>query len=198
MVLSGARSEAFPAYKLGALAIALMAPFPVWVGFLLIGFSGIAPVVQYFLSPLAVQQAYALQEPWYTMLYAVIAGVVLHHRLKSLALERKITRVDAEKRALDDMAGIFLALRDLTNTPLQSIELVNVLLETGNIERAEAAQYLQRAVVRLRLLSDVLASYRKDVDWDRAHASFDAVAVLERKFLELGLVNNKGGGSGGP
>jgi hypothetical protein len=185
LAFSNARFEAFLGYKLGALAVAIIAPFPIWIGFFIIGFSGIAPVVQYFLLPPEIQTNIFVQEPWASVIYAIIAAAILYHRLREVKNEREIIRIKTRKKALNDLAAIFLSLRDLTNTPLQSIELTAALLNGNVLERREASRHLERSLVHLREVSQVLKYYEKDVDWSKVSTSFDAVTDLQQKLSEI-------------
>lgn len=96
-----------------------------------------------------------------------------------------MTKVKAERRALDDLARIFLGLRDLTNTPIQSIELTSRLLETEHLTPIEGAQHLERSLIRLRELSQILTSYERDVNWEETRPSFDAMTLLRNKINEI-------------
>lgn len=187
LATNGVKAVAFAGCKLLPIATAIIAPSPVWIGFLVISVSGVVPVfLYYFAYSLPVREALAIQEPWYTLIYAVVAFFVLRHRLKGIQLERTMSRLKAERRAIDDLARIFLGLRDLTNTPLQSIELTARLLKTGHLTGLEGSMHLDQSLIRLRELSQVLSSYEKDVNWDRMPTSFNAVALLEEKLGEKG------------
>ncbi len=176
---SGARFEAFTGYKLVAIAVGILAPAPAWVGFSVIAICAVAPIVHYFILPSDIQRAFVVQEPWYTLICCVIALFVFRHRLRELQLERALTRVAAEKQAVNNMAKIFFFLRNITNSPLQSIEITALLLKEHQIEQTSAGRHLERALARLRELSQTLASYERNIDWSEP-ASFDAVADVQR------------------
>jgi len=184
----GVHFEAFSGFRLAAIAIAIIAPTPVWMGWFIIGCCALVPTATYFLimSP-ELQIVFSAQEPWISLIYAVVAFFVLRHRLKAIELERTIERMASERRALADLAHLFLGLRDLTNTPLQSIELTAGLLGTNNLTPTEAAAQLERSMIQLRELSQILTAYEMDIDWSHTASSFDATVLLQSKIDEIKL-----------
>lgn len=191
---SGARFEAFNGTKLAVIAVALIAPTPAWVGFLVIGFCSVTSVVQYANFPVDIRASFPVQEPWSMILYCVIAFFILRYRLRSIELQRKVAQMFAERKALDDLARIFLGMRDLTNTPLQAVEITSKLLASGHLSQQEASEYLEKSMIRLREVSELLTIYEKNIDWNHTTSSFDAITSLHVKLGEMsaqGLANSQ-------
>ena len=93
----------FQANKLGALAVAMLAP-ELGVGLASIaGFAGISLGKFYFLDP-DTQRGFPVGEPWLILIYALFAGVLLAYRLRGLAIERDMLRVQAVWR--DDINDV--------------------------------------------------------------------------------------------
>ncbi len=186
LAVAGDRFEAFGAYKLVPMAVAVVNPSPKWLGYTLMGACAIFPFVLYFavLSP-DLRKAISVQEPWYSLVFVVVAFLIFRHRIKTQKLEIALARMQANQHSLSNLARIFLGLRDLTNTPLQSFELTTHLLETGNISAREGADHLHRSLTQLRELSQILNSYEKDVDWSDTLTSFDATKLIQSKMSEL-------------
>jgi hypothetical protein len=184
LAASGERFDAFHGYKLVAITIAIIAPFPAWVGFAIIAFCAVAPIVQYQSFPLELRNAFAVQEPWATVVYACIAGYILRHRIKGLVLERLLIQSNAEKESLSNVARVCLSLRDLTNTPLQAIELTSKLLATNMLEAKDASLHLETSLVRLRELSKLLSQCEPYLDWTKATESFDAISNLAKDLRQ--------------
>lgn len=175
--------EPFNAFKYSAIAVVILAPVPTWVGYATIGLCAIAPLTVFAMFvPPEIRAAFPVQEPWSTLVVACLAAVALHFRLKGLELERSMARLKAERRALNDLARIFLGLRDLTNTPLQTIELSTRLLESGKLSGMEGSAYIRRSLVHLRELSEILALHEHDVDWSHTESSFDASILLNERL----------------
>lgn len=169
----------FGGFKFIALLAALIAPAPVWVGYFIISLCTLGSIVQFNLASQEIREGYTVFEPWTTLIYMVIAFFVLRHRIHTRELERELVHVQMEKRSLDQLARTFLAMRDMTNSPLQSIELVRSLLAKHSIEPENAAKHLESSLIRLRQLSAILTVYENDVDWTTTDISFDAVKKLE-------------------
>ena len=94
------------------------------------------------------------------------------------AVERAAERARTEARALERLAREQLALRDLANTPLQTLEIVVELLRRQHPEARELSDRMERSLVRLRELSRAI-SVHPGVRWGPREESFDPLAVLE-------------------
>jgi hypothetical protein len=84
---------------------------------------------------------------------------------------------------IEELARMSLAVRDLANTPLQTLELTLELLRRSDADPT-IVERLSRSLQRLRRLNELLASYEQDVVWTARQESFDAVRVLERREAE--------------
>jgi hypothetical protein len=164
----------FQANKLGALAVAMLAP-QLGVGLASIaGFTAIALGKCYFLDP-AIQREFPVGEPWLILIYALFAGVLLVFRVRGLAIEREMLRVQAEAAANEQLARTFLRLSDYANTPIQTIALATALLRTKRPDELQPTlDRLARAVERLKDLSDALTRYQNVHRWSPGEESIDA------------------------
>jgi signal transduction histidine kinase len=164
----------FQANKLGALAVAMLAP-PLGVGLISIGgFTGIALGKFYFLDP-DIQRGFPVGEPWLILIYALFAGVLLVFRVRGLAIERDMLRLQAEAAASDQLARTFLRLSDYANTPIQTIAFATELLRTKNRDDLQPVlDRMKRSVERLRELSDTLTRHQKEHHWSPGEESLDA------------------------
>jgi hypothetical protein len=171
---SGSAWTPFQANKLGALAVAMLAPQLV-VGLVSIaGFTGTALGKFYFLDP-AIQRGFPVGEPWLMLIYALFAGTLLVFRVRGLAIEREMLRVQAEAAASEQLARTFLRLSDYANTPIQTIAFATALLRAQHRDDLEPSlARLKRAVDRLRGLSEALARYQKAHRWSPGEESLDS------------------------
>jgi hypothetical protein len=171
----------FQANKLGALAVPLVAP-QLGVGLASIaGFAAIAIGKFYVLDP-DIQRGFPVGEPWFILIYALFAGVLLIYRLRGLALEREMLRVQAEAAAAGQLARTFLRLRDYTNTPIQTIAFTTELLRAKNHDLKPILDRLERAVDKLTDLSHALTSYENAHKWSPGDESLDATMMDEQLF----------------
>ena len=167
----------FQANKLGALAVAMLAP-ELGVGLASIaGFTAITLGKFYFLAP-DIQRGFPVGEPWLILIYALFAGVLLVYRLRGLAIEREMLRVQAEAAASEQLARTFLRLSDYANTPIQTIAFATKLLRTKDCDNiTPIVNRLERAVERMKELSDALTRYQKAHHWSPGEESFDTTLV---------------------
>jgi len=171
----------FQAHKLGALTVSLLAP-PLGVGLVSIaGFAATAIAKSYFLHP-DIQRGFPVGEPWFVLIYALFAGVLLIYRLRGLALERDMLRVQAEAVAAEQLARTFVRLRDYTNTPIQTITFTVELLRAKNHDLKPMIDRLERAVNKLTELSHALTSYENAHKWSPGDESLDATMMDEPLF----------------
>jgi hypothetical protein len=166
----------FQANKLGALAVPMLAP-QLGVGLASIaGFAAIAIGKYYFLDP-DIQRGFPVGEPWFILVYALFGAVLLIYRLRGMAMEREMLRVQAEAAAAQQLARTFLRLRDYTNTPIQTIAFTTELLRAKHHDLKPILDRLERAVDKLTELSDALTSYENAHKWSPGDESLDATMM---------------------
>jgi hypothetical protein len=161
-------------YRLGALTAALLCPPSFWVGLVSIVAFLTTQFVQIALLPGPLPPA----EPWVTTLYGCFAIGLLLYRRHAAQLDREAIRSHAEAVALERIARKFLAVRDLANTPLQTLMITTGLLRQQPGQAAEIVPRMDRNLERLRQLMQTLASYETDLKWRPGDESFDAMTVL--------------------
>jgi hypothetical protein len=167
----------FQANKLGALAVALLAP-PLWAGLASIaGFVGTAVLKLQLLDP-AVREHIGFGEPWAVLIYGAFGVALLLYRLGSLARERELVQAQMEAAAARKSARLLLAVRDLSNTPLQVIAISSAILRAGGPRPRDTLNRLDRAVDELRVLHRALRRYESDMEWRPGDEAFDPATLL--------------------
>ena len=169
----------FQANKLGTLAVAMLAPQLVVGVVSIAGFAATAVGKFYFLDP-DIQRGFPVGEPWFVLIYALFGAVLLIYRLRGMALEREMLRVQAEAAAAERLARTFLRLRDYTNTPVQTIVFTIELLRAKTRDLKPILDRLERAVEKLTELSRVLTSYENAHKWSPGDESLDATTMDEQ------------------
>jgi len=170
---TGSTWTPFQANKLGTLAVAMLAP-QLGVGLASIaGFAAITIGKYYFLDP-DIQRGFPMGEPWFILVYALFASVLLVTRLRGMALEREVLRVQAEAAAAEHLARTFVRLRHYTNTPIQTIAFTTELLRAKSHGLEPILDRLGRAVDKLTTLSHALAGYENALKWSPGDESLDA------------------------
>jgi hypothetical protein len=184
-VTSGAYAAApvrwipFQANKIGALAAAVLSPDLISGIIAIGGFVGMV-VLRYLTLPAAQQQRLPMGEPWVIFIYAVFALAMLAYRVHSVALSRRMLRVRTESIATQRLARTFLALRDFTNTPLQTIELAAKILRKRCPDMAPNLDRIDRSIDRLYRLNHAFSVYESQIEWTERDVSPDPSALVDR------------------
>jgi hypothetical protein len=186
IVREGFHVEPFIGAKLMALALALVAPPSLWVGLVAVVATGLVPIAEFFHWPAEVQRAMPMTEPWTTLLYSAVAVGLLVHRRHQLSSQRRL--VEAETRAASFQLYMrkFLAVRDLTSSPLQSIGMSVGTLRSRYPDAKPQLDRIERQVERLACMTRALSRY-EPVVWTKEDCSVDPRVILgEADELECG------------
>jgi hypothetical protein len=170
----------FRPHQIGVLAVALLAPPGLWAGVVSQVAFLFGAVGHYYWFDAATRARLPVGTAWVTVAYGVAGVTLLVYRLRSIAAERARVRSQSEAAALEQLARSFLALRDLANTPLQTLEVGMDLLQPGAdaVERRVVIERMRRALDRLRQSCRVLSSFDEHVRWDASTESFDPEELL--------------------
>jgi hypothetical protein len=117
-------------------------------------------------------------EPWITFVYAGISVGLLVHRHKRLLAERLASRATATAEAMRKQARVFMALRDLSNTPLQTLDVNITLLRDQAPQAALLTERMARAIARLNEMSRLLASQQEQIT--PGDESLDPLEILKK------------------
>jgi hypothetical protein len=174
---SSARWVPFEPNKLSALTIAMIAP-PGWAtGLAGIGMFVGSALIHNCLVSEAVRARMAAGEPYGILAYGAFSLVLLGFKQRGHGMRDELARARAEKLALERVARVAIALRDLANTPVQTLELVRHELMLDAPWLHVQQQRMGRALAQLRKLNDVLMQYQNAVNWDdKGHAFEDELA----------------------
>jgi len=167
----------FQANKLGALAAGVLAPD---LASGIIGIGGFVGMVllRYATFPPALQRRLPIGEVWVIFIYAVFALAILGYRVHSVSLARRVLRMRTESIATQRLARAFLALRDFTNTPLQTIELSAHIMRARCPELAPVLDRVDRSLDRLHRLNHALAVYEARIDWTEDDLTPDPTVLV--------------------
>jgi hypothetical protein len=173
-----ARWIPFQANKIGALAAAVLAPDLVTGLVSISGFVGMV-LLRYMTLPAAQQLRMPIAEPWTILIYGVFAFAMLAYRVHSVALARRVLRMRTESIATQRLARTFLALRDFTNTPLQTIELGAKIVRARCPEVAPVVDRIDRSIDRLYRLNHAFSVYESQIEWTEKEVSPDPSVFVE-------------------
>ncbi len=168
----------FRPHKLGAMAVALLAPPMIWVGVAtIIGFAG-AATIQYLLFDPAIRERLPFGDPLSTVMFGAFALVLLFYRHRADKVEREVVRAHAEAESYQRHARAILAIRDLSNTPLQTLTNLIPLLRL-HPQLDETTDHLERAVARLTELERATRPFEQHLEWDPGDESWDPRSILQ-------------------
>jgi hypothetical protein len=185
MALAGNPWIPMTGHRLVMLALGVLAPTRLWVGGGLIIAFALEAVVLWFGLDLDQRLPDVAWEPWVTLVYGGVALTMLAYRVRSQNIELRLREARAEAEALERLARLFLAVRDATNTPLQTLELGLTVLRQRCPERVSSLAPMERAVQRLRSLTQRLGGVDPLVVWREGDESFDAEAILRHLEEDL-------------
>jgi hypothetical protein len=157
----------FQANKLGMFTVALLAPEP-RVGVLGIAAYAGASLLQLATLSSAALGRLALGEPWATVAIAAFAAVMLVFWSRRDARERRLSRAYEEARARERVARVLLEIRDLANTPLQTISLSTALLRRQKPELQSVLGRVDRALQKLSELDTITRRYEEHLVWPQS------------------------------
>lgn len=100
--------------------------------------------------------------------------LAIDFRIQEATLSDALAR---EARALERVARVALAVKDMANTPLQVLEIGLANLEE-NPAHQSSIERMRRAVARLNELDRVMTAYSANTHFRREDLSFDPVAVI--------------------
>ena len=155
----------FQPHGLGAFTIALLAPPALWVGLAGIGLFVVAAIAQYLSWSDVARASVATDEPWPMIIYGAFAVVLLWHARRRARAEERAAAAEARAQAEYELARFIMSVRDLANTPLQTILLATTLLREHPGADADAlVARIDRALGRLRELDEFLVAHEQHVD----------------------------------
>ncbi len=172
-------SEPYRALVVSMLVIAILAP-SVALGAVWITAFALLPIVQTWTWPAETVRRLPTGEPWLTTAFGVAAiGILLYSR-RSVRLERELSAVEGERLAAQRLASMALSVRDLANTPLQTLTSGLSLLRMGQAPSAVVLDPMERALTKLGMLRRALGRFEQHLEWHPQDESSDPLSSIEQ------------------
>jgi hypothetical protein len=181
---AGQLGQLFESVRAGIIVLAIISP-SVRLGVAWIGVFILAPFVQFYTWAPAIRDAVPPTDPWFIPIYGVVGTVLLLYRRRSVRLDHALSDARAERLTMERLARVSLALRDLANTPLQTLTTGVTLLRRKVEQPEEVLASMDRALVRLQGLRHALEPFEAHVHWEPQEESFDAIARIEQLAADL-------------
>jgi hypothetical protein len=164
---------------MAVIGVALLAP-SLQLGAVLIVLFAVETGALALLSHLAGRHEVVAGEPWVTLAYALIAFGLLVDRVRRQRAEERAVCAQARSDEMARLARMALALRDLANTPLQTLRVNAALLRERPVDGVVMAR-IERALDRMCELNRILARWESAARWAPGDESFDPLEVLARE-----------------
>ncbi len=170
----------FEACRLSSLTVAILAPTKLWVGILCIaGFMGSA-FLQYQSFPPETLKWIPHGELLSTFVYGVFSLVLLFYRFGSRARERRKVRSVEQATMMKRLATIILALRDLANTPVQTLTVDAALLRKNHPGAEFLAGRIELSAAKLKKLNSLLVTETSAINGGSGNVAFDSKDIVSR------------------
>ena len=167
----------FQEHKLGMVTVAMIAP-EAWVGAVGIIAYAAASLAQYSGFDQVARDQLVMTEPWATIAFLVFSGILIVYRSRQMAIEREVAVARTRIEATAHLARVLLAVRDLANTPLQTIAFAAEAARRAHPDVAPLMDSVDRSLGKLRELDRRLRDHDDRLSWSRADESLDAEALV--------------------
>jgi hypothetical protein len=118
-------------------------------------------------------------EPWTSLLVGACAVGLALYRARRMRREVQLIAAVERALALDRLTRSFLAVRDLANTPLQTLEVTLALLDARYPAAHDLTRKMARSLMRMRELNQILSAQASNLSWKNGGESFDPTSVLK-------------------
>jgi hypothetical protein len=175
--------ELFIRENTGSIVFAAVTPPSATMTLMLIAAFTTQNLLAYWKGGAALVPATTHMQPLTSLLLGACAvGIALY---RSARLRREVSLVLMQQRAiaLERFTRSLLALRDLVNTPLQTLEVSLSLLGDRCPNAQDLAATMQRSVARLREMNEILSVKAAEIKWRVGDESFDPTEVLRTHIM---------------
>jgi hypothetical protein len=150
--------------QLGCLVAALLAPSLLTGTLAIAAHVGSSLLVLWTMAE-TVRGSWVAGEPGAVVAFAIAGLFVLGFRFRQLELRDRVHKAREEATVARDLARSFLQIRDLMNTPLQTLELTLEWLRAEPSADQAVLDGAHHAVEQLRGLNQHLRKFETEVEW---------------------------------
>jgi hypothetical protein len=177
LAATGVTFQTFTGFKLMAIVGALILPADLVIAIPSLVVGAVLPAIEWATWPAEWRAHSILSEPLGTVFIGLFAIVLYAHRVRGQVLQRRLYDSESKRVIIQEVARIALAMKDLSNTPLQTLTAGLAVLR-GRDGATEQVDRLQRAVSQLSELNHLLEPYLSKVDW-----SPDDLTIASRELI---------------
>jgi hypothetical protein len=173
-------SGSYHALVVSMLMVAILTPSEP-LGAVWITAFALLPIVETWTWPADFVRRLPTGEPWLSTAFGVAAMGILLYSRRSVRLARELSAVKGERLAAERVASIALSVRDLANTPLQTLTSGLSLLRIDRAPAAAVLDSMERALAKLSVLRSALGRFEQHLEWRPQDESFDSLSRLALK-----------------
>jgi hypothetical protein len=172
-------SELYHSVEVSMLMIAILTPSAP-LGAAWIAAFALLPIVETRTWPAEIVRQLPTGEPWLTTAFGVAATGILLYGRRGVRLARELSEAKGERLAAERLARMALSVRDLANTPLQTLTSGLSLLRMGQAPVAAVLDSMERALAKLSVLRRALGPFEQHLEWRPNDESFDSLSRIEQ------------------
>ena len=156
----------FEAYKAYFIALAVLIPVSYWINVLLMAGFVIEAIIIWTVLDLPHSETAVIQhEPWATLVFIAMAAALLGFRVSHDRVARDLERARSRAEMLEQVARVFLSIRDKANTPLQTLRVTAAIVRERHPESVALADTVSRSTDRIAETSALLSRFDAKVTW---------------------------------
>jgi hypothetical protein len=174
--------EIFLRANVASIIYAVLAPPAVTVSLIIIGLFTAQNLILFFVTPETPLAIMTNQQQPYTSIFVGLCAIgIALYRARRQRTEVRMIVAHEQANSVARLARSFLAVRDLANTPLQTLEVSLALLSSTYPVAQELTGRMSRSLRRMRELNQILSTQRSELGWDSMGESFDPVEILSSR-----------------
>lgn len=160
----------FQPNKLGCLVVGLLSPSLMAGLYGLIVHAGGSTLMFFAFSP-ELRERLSASEPWALWAFALAGFFVLTFRMRSSLLQQAYTQSQAEVVVAHRLARSFLELKELMNSPIQTLDFSVSLIREKSPDNDLIANRMSQAINRLRAINEVLSAHERKMNVNSEHSA---------------------------
>ena len=173
---------AFQIHKLSMITMAILAPVDAWLGYGAILLIGAAAAIQYYWLGSEMRSWIPDTEPWTTLFWVPVSSTLLYLRVRGREMERAAAHAASPAAMVTERNRTFLAIRDLSNSPLQTLLFGVEALKRTHPELEAQTDRMLGSIHKLQSLNAILDERVRKTGSVMQELSMDSESILKSSF----------------
>jgi hypothetical protein len=164
------------------ITMAILAPVDAWLGYGAILLIGAAAAIQYYWLGSEMRSWIPDTEPWITLFLVPVSSTLLYLRVRGREMERAAVHAASQAAMVTERNRTFLAIRDLSNSPLQTLLFGVEALKRTHPELEAQTDRMLGAIHKLQSLHAILDERVRKTGSGMQELSMDSESILRGSF----------------